>query len=953
MNTITLLHNKIRMRFNKYTLLNIAFLLSALTVSKTLDAQITVTAGSTAAALASTLVGPGVTISSPVLTCNAQANGTFTVTPGTVIGTGTTVWGINTGVILSTGKATQAAGLETTNASTNLAAPGDPTLTTLAGATTYDACILEFDIIPTGDTIKFNYIFGSEEYNHSTCGPYNDAFAFFISGPGIAGSPNIALIPGTTIPVTVNTVNSGVPGAGYTTANCTAMGAGSPFTTLFNDNTGGNRFTMKGFTKVLTAVHDVIPCNTYHLKLTIADAGNAGYDSEVFIEQGSISSVTNVTTQTVCAGSTTTLTATPAGGTWTSSNTAIATIDPASGAATGIAAGTANMTYTTGAGCYKITALTVNPLPAITGITSACISSSITLTATPAGGTWVGGAPAIATITSGGQATGIALGIAPITYTAPTGCVITGTFTVYNLAPNYGPTTVCKGSTIALGNSTAGGTWSSSNTNIATVTAVTGIVTGDSAGTTTITYSMGGSCYSTTDVTVTARPAPPTTTSVHFCENANSTSLNASGINLLWYSTATGGTGTSISPVPPTTSTGATVWYVSQTIGGCESIRVPLTVTINPLPTFSITGTPSACLDDTLTFGVTGIVTPSLYAWTIPTGTTLLTGGTLNASTLAIKATNVTTQKLYLQVIDAATGCSGSDSVQITVNTPPVAVAYTPENACLGDTVSLALSGHSNDAYTYNWTVDHIPLNTQTVFSIVTHNSNSGGPYLISWNDTGAHVISVQAIPNNGGCPSKPVLDTVKVHSLPDANFTYRSFKNPPCLDDSLYFTARTYDYSNTYSWTPSHSFNDRTGPDLWAIMELHTTDVVLTVTNPFGCKASTDISITSDPCCRVDFPSAFTPNNDGKNDAFRPIFTSEGRTITGSNSDLSSYHRFHIFRIENRWGQTVFETTSNYPEWDGTFNGVAQDMGVYYYFISFDCDGGTIVQKGDVTLIR
>ena len=86
-------------------------------------------------------------------------------------------------------------------------------------------------------------------------------------------------------------------------------------------------------------------------------------------------------------------------------------------------------------------------------------------------------------------------------------------------------------------------------------------------------------------------------------------------------------------------------------------------------------------------------------------------------------------------------------------------------------------------------------------------------------------------------------------------------------------------------------------------------------------------------------FPNAFTPNGDGLNDKFRPIF--------------NGYHNFHEFRIVNRWGQTVFESANSDPQWDGSFGGVPQDMGVYYYYISYDCGGNTIEAKGDLTLVR
>ena len=85
-----------------------------------------------------------------------------------------------------------------------------------------DVLAIEFDFVPNGDTLTFNYVFGSEEYNWYVCASYMDAFGFFLSGPGITGpysSPvgfpdgatNIALIPGTTMPVSINTINEGDP----------------------------------------------------------------------------------------------------------------------------------------------------------------------------------------------------------------------------------------------------------------------------------------------------------------------------------------------------------------------------------------------------------------------------------------------------------------------------------------------------------------------------------------------------------------------------------------------------------------------------------------------------------------------------------------------------------------------------------------------------------------------
>ena len=251
-----------------------------------LSAQISVTPDQTAIALAQNLAGKGVTISNCTLTCPSQANGIFHV-----IGS---IPGIDSGILLTTGRAATSGinygvnGFSISLASNDNGAPGDAMLDPLAGQHTLDACSLEFDVLPVGDTIRFSYVFSSEEYINAVCGPYNDAFAFFISGPGISGSENMALVPGTDIPVTINSINNGIPGITGTLRNCTMMGAGSPFTSYYIDNATGTTLTHKGLTKVLNAIHTVIPCNSYHLKLVIADAGDPLYDSGVFLKAGSL-----------------------------------------------------------------------------------------------------------------------------------------------------------------------------------------------------------------------------------------------------------------------------------------------------------------------------------------------------------------------------------------------------------------------------------------------------------------------------------------------------------------------------------------------------------------------------------------------------------------------------------------------------------------------------------------
>ena len=169
---------------------------------------------------------------------------------------------------------------------------------------TTDCATIQFDIIPATDSIKFNYVFASEEYNTFVCSNFNDIFGFFIRGPGISGdqslaptfpqTKNIALIPGTDLPVSINTVNNGTAGSG-TPANCTFTPEG---TAAYIDNTTGgpnvpfifNNLKFNGLTTKLQAAVKVIPCETYTLTLTISDVTDRAYDSGVFIEAGSLRS---------------------------------------------------------------------------------------------------------------------------------------------------------------------------------------------------------------------------------------------------------------------------------------------------------------------------------------------------------------------------------------------------------------------------------------------------------------------------------------------------------------------------------------------------------------------------------------------------------------------------------------------------------------------------------------
>ena len=240
------------------------------------DAQLTVNTNSTPTQLVqNVLVGNGVTVSNITFTGAPVAIGEFN-------GGGTTNLGLTSGIVLSTGKVIDVAGAAAGNVSTNNNTGSDPQLASLITASINDAAVLEFDFTPIADTIRFRYVFGSEEYPEYV-NSFNDVFGFFITGANPAGgnytNKNIAIVPGTTnTPVSIYNINNGSSNNGPC-VNCQ----------YYVDNSSGITIEFDGMTTVLTAWAAVVPCQTYHMKLAVGDAGDHVLDSGVFLEANSFS----------------------------------------------------------------------------------------------------------------------------------------------------------------------------------------------------------------------------------------------------------------------------------------------------------------------------------------------------------------------------------------------------------------------------------------------------------------------------------------------------------------------------------------------------------------------------------------------------------------------------------------------------------------------------------------
>jgi len=199
-------------------------------------------------------------------------------------GTTPTNLGLTSGLIMTNGSATGAIGPNNAGGNTttsNFPKNGDADLSLITTLSINNICILEFDFVPLGPEIKFDYVFASEEYPDYVNSTFNDVFGFFLSGPGISGpysngAKNIALLPNTTTPISINNVNCGYA------SGCPTVLPGAPNCGYYVNNCGGASIQYDGMTTVLTAKSEVQCGQTYHIKLALADVGDSAFDSAVF-----------------------------------------------------------------------------------------------------------------------------------------------------------------------------------------------------------------------------------------------------------------------------------------------------------------------------------------------------------------------------------------------------------------------------------------------------------------------------------------------------------------------------------------------------------------------------------------------------------------------------------------------------------------------------------------------
>jgi gliding motility-associated-like protein len=526
--------------------------------------------------------------------------------------------------------------------------------------------------------------------------------------------------------------------------------------------------------------------------------------------------VISVNSQTICAGSSATLTASGATSyTWTPAATL------SSGTGTSVTATPATTTTytvigTTGTCSGTTTAtVTVDPNPIVTVNSPAiCAGSSATLTASGATSyTWT----PTTTLSSGTGASVTATPATTTTYmvTGTTGtCTGTATATVTvnpNPVVSVNSPTICAGGTATL---TASGATSYTWTPTATLSSGTGTtVTASPAATTTYTIvGTTGTCTGTTTSTVTVNPNPViAVNSPAICAGASATLTASGGTTYTWTPTATlsSGTGTSVTATPATTTT----YTVTGTTGTCSGTATS-TVTVNPNPVITVLN-PTICAGGSATLNAAGATT---YTWT-PSAT--LSSGT-GTSVVATPATTTT-----YTIVGTTGTCTGTTTSTVTVNPIPVISVNNP-TICEGASATVIPTG----AGYYSWT----PSSTLS--------SSVGSPVIATPATTTTYTITG----TNGGCTSTT---TATVTVIPNPVVTVNS--PTICAGASDILTASG---ATSYTWTPSATLSSGTGTSVTATPATTTTYTVTGTTGTCIGTATATVTVNPIPVIAVNSPA-------------------------------------------------------------------------------------------------
>ncbi|NBV13973.1 MAG: hypothetical protein EBS07_07895 [Sphingobacteriia bacterium] len=962
-----------------------------------LEAQITVNSTTVASQLVNQIAGQGIVVSNPTLNCPVGAAGIFTWT-------GTTL-GMNGGIVLSTGSVDSITTNGGLSPATSWFTPGDvdlmneintPNWPTPKPSVIHDACVLEFDLIPNCDTIAIDYVFASTEFNNFVGTNFNDAFAFFISGPGIIGARNIALIPGTNTPITINSINNGPAGVGPC-SNCN----------YYIDNSGTPKFDtnieFNGFTRKLTAKQVAVPCQTYHIKFVIADGEDETLDSGVLLERGGFR----------CLGSQTTVvnnTQNPR------NNFAVrecvdATINFVR---TGDSTNAVTLNYVTGGSV--VSGVDYTALPGSITIPAQQSSTSLSIPFFSNGGG--NGLDSLLLIISNNLC----------------GVVTFDTAKVYVLDKPVvrlkNDTTLCPGDTFSIGvapsaNSTyswSPGTYLSNPRSSNPLLTIPSSFSGVLEYRITLTDSLG--CPANDSIRINVIQLPPVSFSIPDtgCLFEATTILYDStqvlGDLYFWdYGGGAWMAGQNGGPIQANwLQTGVKIVSLFIRRNTCVTDTVYKRIEILPLPTADFTAPTQVCwgIPDTLDyFGTT--LPGAIYHWQLDTAGTILWTSPGEDTTLQVEWTQpgVKVVSLWLDQY----GCK-TPVVTKTIIQYPTLTGYIELDTfvCAGDTnlIETGYGGGDGGPYTFNWSPP-TEISSTTVPEPLVFPTQST-TYTLSLSDGCGQVLTFEHPIGVYPLPAPPITygDTVctgnaaYLQGFPTDSSHWVNWFNYPTRQEQYFPIATAIDFntpiltnSTTYWVSTEDTLRCRSPripisvlvnplplPDFTAnprelflpnaitqfsalpllnpgapvvswywnlgngeyaldstlVMQYADTgkyEVSLAVIDANGCYNQVrrpGMIIVTKPL-NLNIPNAFTPNGDGNNDFFYV------------QTKMLKYFQIEIF---DRWGKLLYRSIDQNFRWDGAVNGEGLPEGVYVYnIIGTDTYNQGVSQQGTVTLIR
>lgn len=794
------------------------------------------------------------------------------------------------GVILSTGYAatdtdnfqTGADGVVDDFASGSLFGISDSDLEALSGQTISDAAILEFDFIPTGDSLQFRYVFGSEEYPSFTCSNFNDAFGFFLSGPGLSGpfsngAVNIALVPGTNVPVSINTLNSGVSSTGDDTDCAAADPNWQDNSIYFVDNGAqtGSIVTYDGFTTVLTAFALVQCGELYHIKLAIGDGFDEGYDSGVFLEAGSFTSSGQVVPELV--------------------------------------SGVGIIGNTMMEDCVPVELIFTRQ-----GDLSAAEMVDITVsgTATP-GEDYSPALPTQLDFAAGDSTVSVVLTV-PSDPDGPETLIVTISQLI--VCANASVETVFEFNIDSP--SPLEATGSDIDAVCGDVNELAPVITGGvgqyeflwSTGETTPTITVSPEVTTSYDFTVTdacgVEPFYGTLTvtlpvylpleievspdvAIPCLDSDVISVVDVSGGNGVYGYTWTQAGTVVGSNADLTVDAGPPLWYLVTVSEGCgSSVQDSVQVTTVPLDPIVVTTTENVtviCPGDSTVLEVLGVEGGNgvyTYAWSNGQGPLLSTATSLEVG-VPVDAT-------YTVTVEDQCGTVGS--AQVSTLLPQYAPFQVSANAdhtiCFGDSTSAQVTVTGGSGYYF---IDWVDRGWTDPFLKVIPTEET--TYVVNVTDRCGQVISDEV--------------TVFVEAVYiDITVTNRG-------QDDWYLQAATVPIALTHVWDMGDGTVYRNDEVLHSYMTVDQDFwATLRITTDNGCVGVD--SVLLEPPAHIYFPNAFTPDGDGLNEGFGPV-----------GHDIDDFE----MTIFNRWGEVVFTTTSTDKPWYGDVNGGDQaTSGVYVY---------------------